>query len=299
MRWGELAQQDRHRPAPASRVTLPHSTQAVSGLGGRPGCEHDPHQPVADRKTRRFPQRGHSTRLASKRCRRRHSLQRSRSTNSTGAPQIRQAREHLSQRPESDRRTRSTPQCGQRCLTGACEAAQWQRAHRSRSGLATPRPHRRQPRFRRVIGQIGGIDRPRRDVDESLAAAAFLVGAGRAGRSTGVVSTSNRSLGVHSSAVHNAMRVDSLIWLGCLVNNADTDAEDSCNPAFSASSRCSWAPVHTSRWAAAIRSFHLICMLTPVRSVRSVSPRSRAVGVFDEGFRRAHVPHRRCHRPMT
>ena len=65
-----VAQQDRHRPAPASRVTRPQSTQAASGFGGRPGCEHDPHQPVSDRRTLRFPQRGHSTRSASRRCRR-------------------------------------------------------------------------------------------------------------------------------------------------------------------------------------------------------------------------------------
>lgn len=31
---------------------------------------------------------------------------------------------------------------------------------------------------------------------------------------------------MHSRAVHNAIRVDSLIWLGCLVNNADTEGED-------------------------------------------------------------------------
>ena len=65
---------------------------------------------------------------------------------------------------------------------------------------------------------------------------------------------------MHSSAVHNAIRVDSLIWLGSLVSNADTDADDSSRPALSASSRRSWAPVHTSRCAAAIRSFHLIFM---------------------------------------
>ena len=57
--------------------------------------------------------------------------------------------------------------------------------------------------------QIGGIDRPRRDACESLTAT--LAGFGESGCTTGVVSTSNRSLGVHSKAVHNAIRVDSLI----------------------------------------------------------------------------------------
>jgi hypothetical protein len=65
-------------------------------------------------------------------------------------------------------------------------------------------------------------------------------------------------LGVQSNAVHNAIKVDSLIWLGSLVSNADTDADDNSNPALSANSRRNWAPVHTSRWAAAIRSFQLI-----------------------------------------
>ena len=82
---------------------------------------------------------------------------------------------------------------------------------------------------------------------------------------------SSRSFGVQSSAVHNAIRVDSLIWLGCLVNNADTDAEDSSNPAFSASSRCSCAPVQTSRCAAAIRNFHLICIYPRSCPVSSLS----------------------------
>jgi hypothetical protein len=80
------------------------------------------------------------------------------------------------------------------------------------------------------------------------------------GCSTGVVSISNRSFGVQSNAVHNAINVDSLIWLGSLVSS--TDAEDRSRPARSASNRRSWAPVHTSRRAAAIRSFHPIFMQT-------------------------------------
>ena len=96
--------------------------------------------------------------------------------------------------------------------------------------------------------------------------------AGAAGRATGVVSTSIRSLGVQSSAVHNAARVDSFTWAGSLVNSADTDADDSSRPAFSASSRRSWVPVHTSRWAAAIRSRHRIFMPpAPLRPARRAS----------------------------
>src|SRR5262249_60229769 len=78
---------------------------------------------------------------------------------------------------------------------------------------------------------------------------------------TGVVCTSIRSPGPHSSAVHSAASVDSLTWAGVLVSSADTDAEDSCSPARSASSRRSWAPVHTSRCAAAIRSRHLTSII--------------------------------------
>ncbi|GCE45026.1 hypothetical protein Rhow_001041 [Rhodococcus wratislaviensis] len=39
-------------------MTRPQSTQAVSGFGGRPGCEHEPHRPVAGRSIRRLLQRG-------------------------------------------------------------------------------------------------------------------------------------------------------------------------------------------------------------------------------------------------
>lgn len=63
---------------------------------------------------------------------------------------------------------------------------------------------------------------------------------------------------MHSSAVHNASSVDSLTWVGCLVSSAVTDAYDSVNPARSVNSRRSCAPVHTSRCAAAVRSFQVI-----------------------------------------
>ncbi len=61
--------------------------------------------------------------------------------------------------------------------------------------------------------QIGGIDRPRRDAGASFTAT--VAGFDDIGCATGVVSMSNRSLGVHSRAVHKAIKVDSLIWLGC------------------------------------------------------------------------------------
>jgi hypothetical protein len=52
--------------------------------------------------------------------------------------------------------------------------------------------------------------------------------------------------------------VDSLTWLGCLLNRADTEALDNTRPARSISRLRSSVAVHTPRWAAAIRSLHLI-----------------------------------------
>lgn len=77
-------------------------------------------------------------------------------------------------------------------------------------------------------GYIGGSDRPR--LLTAFTAGAFAGGA--LGCCSGVVSTSNRSFGVHSKAVHNAIRVDSLTWLGSLVSSADTEAAEISNPAF-------------------------------------------------------------------
>ena len=64
---------------------------------------------------------------------------------------------------------------------------------------------------------------------------------------------------------------------GCLVSSAETEADDRCSPARSASSRRSWAPVHTSRCAAAIRSRHLIFTgpLLPARPARRTPPAGR------------------------
>jgi hypothetical protein len=76
---------------------------------------------------------------------------------------------------------------------------------------------------------IGGIDRPR---TLAVFGSDGTGHGGVAGRSTGVVSISNRSSGVHCNAVHNAISVESLIWLGSLVNSADTDAADICTPAL-------------------------------------------------------------------
>ena len=53
----------------------------------------------------------------------------------------------------------------------------------------------------------------RREVGASLTAT--FIDFDEIGWVTGVVSMSNRSSGVRSRAVHNAIRVDSLIWLGC------------------------------------------------------------------------------------
>ena len=104
-------------------------------------------------------------------------------------------------------------------------------AHRrpTRRAVTLSFPHRAATTFG-LTGYIGGIDRPR-------VFTVFFVstGAGRdgvTGCSTGVVSTSNRSLGVQSRAVHNAISVVSLTWLGSLVNSADTDAADISNPRF-------------------------------------------------------------------
>ena len=116
----------------------------------------------------------------------------------------------------------------------------------------------------------GGIDRPR--IAWGCDVVAFSAGLAR--RQTGVVSISNRSLGVHSNAVHNAASVVSLTCAGCLVSNADTDAADIDNPALSASSRRSSAPVHTSRCAAAMRSFHCTFTTRPPRSTLPASPMS-------------------------
>src|SRR5712672_3542939 len=88
----------------------------------------------------------------------------------------------------------------------------------------------------------GGIERPR-------LACGVTWRCGCGGMAAGVVSTSSRSLGVHSKAVHNAARVDSFSCAGWRVSSADTLADDSDIPARSASSRRNCAPVHTSRWA--------------------------------------------------
>ena len=144
-------------------------------------------------------------------------------------------------------------------------------AHRrpAADAVTLPFPHRAQP--------LSGLPATSAASTGPACSTVFFVSTGdrpdgAAGCSTGVVSTSNRSLGVQSRAVHNAISVDSLIWLGSLVNSADTDADDNSRPARSASSRRSSVPVHTSRCAAAIRSRHRIFMPTgPPRSARRAS----------------------------
>jgi len=180
----------------------------------------------------------------------------------------------------------------------ACRRAQ--RQHISRPMVPTDAPHPAQLRCRfpttaTAFGPVdyNGIDRPR-----AFAVSFVSVGTGRdgvAGCSGGVVSTSNRSLGVHSSAVHNAISVARSIWLGSLVNSADIS-----NPDISASRRRSSAPVHTSRWpqpsAAANGSSRRTVLSAQLRQRRC--DRS-AIGVLDERRRWAHIPHRRTHRPMA
>src|SRR5665648_1241253 len=63
-----------------------------------------------------------------------------------------------------------------------------------------------------VTAHSGGIERPRATFGSTFALT------GLATRATGVVSTSIRSLGVHSRAVHSAARVSILTWVGCLAN---------------------------------------------------------------------------------
>src|SRR5260370_13216716 len=75
-----------------------------------------------------------------------------------------------------------------------------------------------------VSGHSGGMERPRAAFGSGLARAGLTAGA------TGVVSTSNKSLGVHSSAVHNASSVSRFTCPGCLVSSPDTDPDDNCPP---------------------------------------------------------------------
>src|SRR5215469_6994028 len=145
----------------------------------------------------------------------------------------------------------------------------------------------------RVTAHSGGSDRPRAALGSSLASAGFA-----APWATGVVSTSIRSLGVHSSAVHSAASVSSFTCAGWRVSSADTEADDRCSPARSASRRRNCAPVHTSRWAAAIRSRQLI--FTAGSSQLGERARDRpAIGIFDERRRGGDVAHRGAHMPVT
>jgi hypothetical protein len=119
-RCGDRSQQRRHRPGPVNRVICPQSTQAASGLGGRPGREQGPHQPVESRRVPRFPQRGQFAFSVSRATRRRHCPQTSRFLNSTGAPQLVQVREQVAHRSVSGRRFLSLPHPGHGFLTARC-----------------------------------------------------------------------------------------------------------------------------------------------------------------------------------
>ena len=140
--------------------------------------------------------------------------------------------------------------------------------------------------------QSGGKDRPLEAFNSIGFGVGFIVWA------TGVVSTSKRSLGVQSSAVQRATKVSSFTWLGCLVRSADIEAAERWSPARSSKRRRSCAPVHTSRWAAAIRSFHLISMSFSRQVIKCPRQRS-AVCVLNEGCRGRHVTHSGPDMPMT
>ena len=276
-RSGLRCQHAEHNPSPAWRSTRPQLRHGWGGfLRGR-GREHVPHQPVASRSRPGRPQRGQgrwAARAASRRRQRRHEVfVRAR----TGFPQLTQAREQSTHRPVSACRTRGLPQPGQGRAAARADRRRQHRQHTSRPWRPTGAPHSAQSRSVAPTGSERG-HRPAAGPGSLRLgrACAAGTGAGAAGRSTGVVSTSNRSFGVHSSAVHNAANVDSFTCAGSLANSADTDAEDSSSPARSANSRRSWVPVHTSRWAAAIRSRHRIRILTPAPSARSTwwSPRA-------------------------
>lgn len=84
-----------------------------------------------------------------------------------------------------------------------------------------------------AAGHRGGIDRPRA---EAACGTSTTGRGGVMGHSTGVVSTSIRSFGVHSSAVHKAASVVIFTCEGSLVNSADTEA--AALPAPGRPSRC-------------------------------------------------------------
>lgn len=50
---------------------------------------------------------------------------------------------------------------------------------------------------------------------------------------------------MHGRAVHNAIKVERFVWLGSLVDGANTDAADISTPDLSAISRRKSVPVHT------------------------------------------------------
>ena len=106
--------------------------------------------------------------------------------------------------------------------------------------------------------------------------AAAPAGADTAGRSTGVVSRSNRSSGVHCRGGAQREQRGELELRRLPGEQRRHRRRRHLQAARSASSRRSWLPVQTSRWAAAIRSFHRICMLTLLRSARPERPRPPA-----------------------
>ena len=185
-------------------------------LAGRAGSSAAPAGAPADRPG--FPHRGHGCRACARRSRREHwphiAPGRSRPT---FAPQRVQAREHSTHRPVSGRRIRLLPAArafvlSRRPAPDVLAAAAVLAADVSRPGRRSRRSPAASPPV--PARQIGGIDRPR--TDGVCPRRRPRPAAGPAGRSTGVVSTSNRSFGVHSSAVHNAGQGGELHLAGLL-----------------------------------------------------------------------------------
>jgi hypothetical protein len=211
-------------------IAVSLSELCCGGEGCRPRCGRrwrriagvPGYQPVAARRAQRFPQRGHLTRPASRRLRRAQSLQRSRSTNSTGASQCRHRREQRTHRPSSGHNTRRPPQPGQSLSGRRVGASPVVASTQVTVWFADPRGRSVGSPVSDASCSDRGIDRPRRGAAVSLTAAGVdFVGIGCA---TGVVSTSNRSLGVHCRA-DRAHRISP----GVLVSNSSPMGSGQCS----------------------------------------------------------------------
>lgn len=161
-------------------------------------------------------------------------------------PQPGHVRTHHAHRPVPGRSQRSFVQPGQRPWTASgTDAAMRSHIRQVGEGGTKDDPARHKGGSDRVSTARSGARDGRPPVTSS---------AGTGPDGAGV--NTRRSPGAQSRAAHRAARVDSFTCDGCFVNRADTEAGDRPRPAFSASSRRSWVPVHTPRSAAVIRSRH-------------------------------------------